>query len=119
MIERFSDAHLGGRKLVVGDVTLENFARAEEAFCTGTATVISPIEHVSDPTADGKVSFDWAPMGPVTTELRRILTGIQAETEEDVFNWLKDPFSDAFLGEHVAAGSSGVGGAGGQAVQRG
>ena len=62
-------------------------------FCTGTATVISPIEHVGE-VEKGGLSFDWAPMGPVTTELRRILTGIQMEKEEDVFDWLRDPFSD-------------------------
>ena len=56
------DSHLGGRKLVEGDVTEENFARAEEVFCTGTATVISPIEHVGENVEGSTFKYDYKPM---------------------------------------------------------
>lgn len=59
---------------------------ADEAFCCGTAAVISPIASI---THNGVKSVygDGKP-GPVTTELYTLLTGIQNETEEDVFGWL-------------------------------
>merc|ERR1712032_1204509 len=38
---------LGGRTVSEQDVVQDDFESATEAFCTGTATVISPIEHIS------------------------------------------------------------------------
>eukprot|EP00392_Amoebophrya_sp_AT5.2_P008299 g8320.t1 len=97
LIEEIGDKELGGRKLYEGDVTLENIANAEEIFCTGTAAVISPISHVGESDPNSKHKYDFIPMGPVTTKLREILTGIQAERLPDTHNWLRDPFDeDAF-----------------------
>lgn len=97
LINELSDSELGGRRLYEGEVTLENMARAEEAFCTGTAAVITPIEHIGDPFGkSGVKGYNYTPMGPITTKLREILTSIQAEKVPDTHGWLRDPFSDEF-----------------------
>ncbi len=77
-------------------MTLDNLARAEEAFCTGTATVISPIEHIGENVEGSPHKYDYKPMGPITSKLREILTGIQAEKLPDTYGWLRDPFTEEF-----------------------
>ncbi len=93
LIKEIGGSELGGRTLNEGEVTLENMKNAQEAFCTGTATVISPIEHIGE---KGGAGFDYQNMGPVTTKLRKILTDIQSEQQPDAYNWLRDPFEDSF-----------------------
>jgi len=69
------------------DNVLADFAvQADEAFCCGTAAVISPIGSI---THNGVKSVygDGSP-GKITKELYDLLTGIQNETEDDVFGWL-------------------------------
>lgn len=75
-----------GYKVVEGSVLADFAVEADEAFCCGTAAVISPIGSI---THNGKKSVygDGQP-GKITTELYDLLTGIQNETEEDVFGWL-------------------------------
>ncbi|CAD7952753.1 unnamed protein product [Amoebophrya sp. A25] len=92
---------LGGRTLYEGDLTMENFAKAEEAFCTGTATVVSPISHIGE-TGGSPNAWDYKPMGPVTKRLREIVTGIQDESYPDVYGWLRDPFDEANFAAPIA-----------------
>ena len=77
--------HLG-YEVVEGRVEADFALQAEEAFCCGTAAVISPIGSI---THDGvkKIIGNGKP-GAVTTQLYNALTGIQNETEEDIFGWL-------------------------------
>mmetsp|Transcript_86639 Transcript_86639/g.197731 ORF Transcript_86639/g.197731 Transcript_86639/m.197731 type:complete len:371 (+) Transcript_86639:52-1164(+) len=85
-------------KLVVGQVPLDVLFEAEEAFCCGTAAVLTSIEHVSD----GTRHRDFTPMGPVTSRIYKILTGIQNETHPDEFGWLVDPFDTDALARAAA-----------------
>jgi len=99
LVKELSESKLGGRKMVEGPVTQENFANAQEVFCTGTATVLSPIRHVGEADPDSEFRYDYVPMGPVSTVLRNTLTGIQMETLDDPYGWMRDPFSDDFCRE--------------------
>lgn len=83
------------RPMIEGDITIEDFAKAEEVFCCGTATVMTPIQHVGDKEAGGNVAFDYEPMGPVTTKLYNTLTGIMAGKVEDKHGWIRDVYDDA------------------------
>ena len=60
---------------------------ADEAFCCGTAAVISPIGSI---TLGDKVATygDGNTPGKVTTELYDALTSIQNESAEDIFGWV-------------------------------
>lgn len=85
------DSDLNGRTVVEQDVTQEDFAYAQEAFCTGTATVISPIEHISIKN-DPNFSYDYDYQGPVLTKLKSTLVDIQSENKEDTYGWVRNPF---------------------------
>jgi branched-chain amino acid aminotransferase len=75
-----------GYEVVEGKVSAAFAMAADEAFCCGTAAVISPIGSI---THDGvKTVYGDGQPGAVTVELYDALTGIQNETEEDVFGWL-------------------------------
>ena len=77
--------HLG-YKVVEEKVAADFVMEADEAFCCGTAAVISPIGSI---THDGeKAVYGGGKPGPITVELYDALTGIQDETNEDVFGWL-------------------------------
>lgn len=75
-----------GYEVVEGKVSAAFAMAADEAFCCGTAAVISPIGSITHD-GDKTVYGDGQP-GAVTVELYDALTGIQNETEEDVFGWL-------------------------------
>jgi len=75
------------RRITMSEVT-EKLMTGEllEVFGTGTAAVISPV---------GVLGFrgkDWVinnnQTGPVATELRAQITGIQRGTSPDIFNWM-------------------------------
>lgn len=69
-------------------VTVEMALSADEAFCCGTAAVISPIgsiTHGSERTVFG----DGRP-GPVTMALYSALTDVQSERGPDGFGWLHE-----------------------------
>ena len=61
---------------------------SDEAFCCGTAAVISPIGSITH--GDSKKTYGDGSPGNVTTELYDALTGIQNETTEDLFGWLHE-----------------------------
>jgi len=69
------------------DVSVEDVVTADEAFCSGTAVVVCPIGKVS--TDDNSYVINDNKMGDVTTELRRLLTGIQNEKIEDPYGWIQ------------------------------
>ena len=77
-----------GYKVVEEKVSAEFAMSADEAFCCGTAAVISPIGSITH--GDTKVTYGDGTPGTITTTLYDKLTGIQNETEEDIFGWLHE-----------------------------
>ncbi|RJV00219.1 MAG: branched-chain amino acid aminotransferase [Candidatus Poseidoniales archaeon] len=75
-----------GYEVVEGSVLASFAVQADEAFCCGTAAVISPIGSITH--GGVKTVYGDGKPGSITTELYDLLTGIQNETEEDVFGWL-------------------------------
>ena len=75
-----------GYEVVEGKVAADFAMEADEAFCCGTAAVISPIGSITHDSKK-KVYGDGTP-GDITVQLYDALTGIQNESEEDVFGWL-------------------------------
>ena len=69
-------------------VTAEFAMSADEAFCCGTAAVISPIGSITQ--GDVKATYGNGKPGPMTEKLYNHLVGIQNETEEDIFGWLHE-----------------------------
>ena len=69
-------------------VTAEFAMSADEAFCCGTAAVISPIGSITH--GEVKASYGDGKPGPMTEQLYHHLVGIQNETEEDIFGWLHE-----------------------------
>ena len=69
-------------------VSAEFAMSADEAFCCGTAAVISPIGSITH--EDRKVTYGDGSPGIMTTTLYDMLTGIQNEKEEDIFGWLHE-----------------------------
>jgi branched-chain amino acid aminotransferase len=69
-------------------VTAEFAMSADEAFCCGTAAVISPIGSITK--GDTKAEYGNGKPGELTTKLYNQLVGIQNETEEDIFGWLHE-----------------------------
>ncbi|MFX1487948.1 MAG: branched-chain amino acid aminotransferase [Promethearchaeota archaeon] len=60
--------------------------KCTEAFCTGTAAVITPIASVS--LEDKQRIFNKRKPGKITTQLYDLLTGIQRLEIEDEFGWV-------------------------------
>ncbi len=77
-----------GYEVVEEKVRAEFAMSADEAFCCGTAAVISPIGSITH--GDTKVTYGDGTPGTITTTLYDKLTGIQNETEEDIFGWLHE-----------------------------
>ena len=77
-----------GYEVVEEKVSAEFAMSADEAFCCGTAAVISPIGSITH--GDTKVTYGGGTPGDITTTLYDKLTGIQNETEEDIFGWLHE-----------------------------
>ena len=69
-------------------VTAEAAMAADEAFCCGTAAVISPIGSITQ--GERTTTYGDGTPGPVTLDLYAHLTGLQSEQEEDVFGWLHE-----------------------------
>jgi len=61
---------------------------ADEAFCCGTAAVISPIGSITH--GEVKSVYGDGTPGPVTQLLYNRLTDIQKENGEDIFSWLHE-----------------------------
>ena len=74
-----------GLRVEEKDIFLKDFVLADEAFCTGTAVVISPISRITTDDDSFEISKE---MGPITAKLRQTLLDIQLERREDRFGWL-------------------------------
>jgi branched-chain amino acid aminotransferase len=61
---------------------------ADEAFCCGTAAVISPIGSITK--GDTKATYGDGTPGPITQKLYSQLVGIQNEEQDDIFGWLHE-----------------------------
>ena len=59
---------------------------ADEAFCCGTAAVISPIASITK--GENTATYGDGTPQPITVELYEALTGIQNQTAEDNFSWI-------------------------------
>ena len=77
-----------GMEVVETKVSADFAMTADEAFCCGTAAVISPIGSITK--GDTKQTYGDGTPGEVPTALYNHLTGIQSETEEDIFGWLHE-----------------------------
>ena len=75
-------------EVVETKVTTEFAMSADEAFCCGTAAVISPIGSITK--GKSKAVFGDGTPGTVTTSLYNQITGIQNETIDDIFGWLHE-----------------------------
>ena len=69
-------------------VTAEFAMSADEAFCCGTAAVISPIGTITK--GETKATYGDGKPGEMTQMLYNHLVGIQNETKEDIFGWLHE-----------------------------
>ena len=75
-----------GMKVVEKSVSVDEALAADEAFCSGTAAVVSPIGSI---TCEGKETvYNGCRVGPVTQALYDHLTRIQLCEEEDRFGWV-------------------------------
>ena len=77
-----------GNEVVEEKVSAEFAMSADEAFCCGTAAVISPIGSITH--GETKITYGDGQPGTLTTTLYDKLTGIQNETEDDIFGWLHE-----------------------------
>jgi branched-chain amino acid aminotransferase len=89
-ITRASVAQLAKEKLGMDvqerDVSVEDALSADEAFCTGTAAVVSSIGRV---VYEGKETvYGKGGVGPVTRKLYDLLTKIQLCEEKDPYGWV-------------------------------
>jgi branched-chain amino acid aminotransferase len=75
-----------GLQVVEKNVSVEEALNADEAFCSGTAAVISPIGSITY--KDREKVYHHFEVGPVTQELYHHLTRIQLCEEEDRFGWI-------------------------------
>lgn len=78
--------HLG-YNAVEQKVDIDWALTADEAFCTGTAAVLTPIGWVDHGTR--QTEFNKGEVGLVTRQLYDALTSIQVEVAADIFGWLR------------------------------
>ena len=84
------------------DLALEDVLRCQEAFCSGTGAVVTPVGRFrrrfgeaagfkdgGDIDEEIVLPHDERP-GPLTVRLKALLTGIQSGALEDVFGWVVD-----------------------------
>ena len=68
------------------DLTLDEMLNADEAFCTGTAVVVTPIGKIC--TENSEYVIGDGNMGSVTADLRKKILNIQSEIDNDEFGWI-------------------------------
>jgi branched-chain amino acid aminotransferase len=75
-----------GMEVQERDVSLDEALSADEAFCTGTAAVVSAIGWVVQ---EGRETvYQGGEVGPVTRKLYDLLTRIQLQEEKDPYGWV-------------------------------
>ena len=72
-----------GLTVVEEKVSIDFALGCDEAFCAGTAAVISPIGSIQH----GEIEEDFGGVGDITLALYERLTGIMGGSLEDSFNW--------------------------------
>jgi len=72
-----------GLTVVEEKVSIDFALGCDEAFCAGTAAVISPIGSIQH----GEIEEDFGGVGDITLALYERLTGIMGGSMEDSFNW--------------------------------
>ena len=77
-----------GYKVIEEKVSAEFAMDADEAFCCGTAAVISPIGSIMHD--DKKKVYSNGDIGPITQKLYDSISGIHSEKVEDSFGWLHE-----------------------------
>jgi branched-chain amino acid aminotransferase len=75
-----------GLQVIEKSISVEEAFLADEAFCSGTAAVISPIGSITY--GDQVKTFKDFEVGPITQALYDHLTRIQLCEEEDRFGWV-------------------------------
>ena len=89
-ITRNSIIHLAadqlGLDVIEGDLLLQDIFKADEAFCAGTAVVITPIGQITH--KGNSYQIGDGNMGEAATELRKTLVGIQREEMDDPYGWI-------------------------------
>ena len=77
-----------GYEVQEGRVPADLAMESEEAFCCGTAAVISPIGSIQRGDLRRTYGTDSSTIGPVTRRLYDELTGIQEERIPDRLGWI-------------------------------
>lgn len=72
------------RKIGIEEIMMAG--NGAEAFCTGTAAVISPIGGITR--GDRTITFNNGDVGSITLRLYQALTAIQEERAQDKFGWV-------------------------------
>ena len=89
-ITRNSILHLAadqlGLDVIEGDLLLKDIFESDEAFCAGTAVVITPIGQITH--KGNSYQIGDGNMGEGATELRKTLVGIQREEMDDPYGWI-------------------------------
>ena len=67
-------------------ISIQDFLRADEVFCSGTAVVVTPVGKIT--THNKSTTINDNKMGPITKKIRKILLGIQREERKDPFGWI-------------------------------
>ncbi len=80
-------ARARGYEVIEEKVDVDFALTADEAFCAGTAAVISPIGAICH--GDTCTTYCNNLVGPVTQELYDALTGIQTQAIPDEFGWVR------------------------------
>ncbi len=86
-----------GYSVVEQKVDINLAMKADEAFCTGTAAVITPIGRIEQgdeikifSSQDTKQPAEEnGDVGPITRQLYDLLTSIHIEVQEDIYGWLR------------------------------
>lgn len=77
------------------DVLVRELEEASEAFATGTAAELVPIQSFSMPAADYSIKCEFGEEGhgPVAKLILSIMRGVCYGQREDEFGWNRDPFT--------------------------
>ncbi|MBT3216516.1 MAG: branched-chain amino acid aminotransferase [Candidatus Marinimicrobia bacterium] len=68
------------------EITIKDLLAADEAFCTGTAVVVTPIGNIT--VEEDAHSISGGGEGKITAQLRKEIVGIQREERDDPFCWV-------------------------------
>jgi branched-chain amino acid aminotransferase len=77
-----------GLEVREASVSVEEAMAADEAFCTGTATVVSPIGTLV--LGERETVYQGGEVGPVTRKVYELLTKIQMGEAKDEWGWVEE-----------------------------